>query len=42
MTPDPIGLKGGVNMFAYAFNDPVNLTDPSGQYPSPLQSPGWQ
>ncbi|MBW2348110.1 MAG: hypothetical protein JRF59_09740, partial [Deltaproteobacteria bacterium] len=24
LTPDPIGLKGGVNMFAYAFNDPVN------------------
>ncbi len=31
LTPDPIGLKGGVNVFAYALNDPVNLTDPSGQ-----------
>jgi len=28
---DPIGLRGGINMYAYCMNDPVNLVDPSGQ-----------
>ncbi len=27
----PIGFSGGINFFAYVFNDPVNRTDPSGQ-----------
>lgn len=30
MEPDPIGLKGGWNPYAYAGNDPVNHTDASG------------
>ncbi len=30
MTPDPIGLEGGVNLFAYATNNPMNLIDPKG------------
>lgn len=30
MTPDPIGLAGGINPFAYCGNDPVNGMDPWG------------
>ena len=30
ISEDPIGLAGGVNPYAYAGNDPVNATDPSG------------
>jgi len=29
--PHPIGLRGGVTMYAYCYNDPVDLVDPSGQ-----------
>ncbi|MDQ3280147.1 MAG: PKD domain-containing protein [Acidobacteriota bacterium] len=33
ISEDPIGLEGGINPYAYAGNDPVNRTDPSGLDP---------
>jgi RHS repeat-associated protein len=33
ISPDPIGLAGGLNLFAYCDNDPVNSVDPSGLNP---------
>ncbi len=33
LTPDPIGLDGGINLFAYADNDPINKSDPEGLNP---------
>ena len=30
MSNDPIGYGDGLNMYAYAYNDPVNFTDPLG------------
>jgi RHS repeat-associated protein len=31
LTPDPIGLAGGLNLYAYCGHDPVNLVDPTGE-----------
>lgn len=30
LSPDPIGLAGGLNLYCFCGNDPVNRTDPSG------------
>jgi RHS repeat-associated protein len=36
ISEDPIGIAGGINVYAFGANDPVNYSDPAGMGPVPI------
>ncbi len=32
LSPDPIGIEGGLNLYEFCHNDPVNFVDPYGEF----------